>query len=103
VIIQTPVIPYTLSMKKVESAVANIINGLPVANRDALINPESLDFYQNLLGACLIALITACLSILGPAGMPFNLCSATGHRLNFKHAASPPLGYIAPKLVLASR
>ena len=103
VIIQTPDIPYTLSMKKVESAVANIINGLPVANRDALINPESLDFYQNLLGACLIALITACLSILGPAGMPFNLCSATGHRLNFKHAASPPLGYIAPKLVLASR
>jgi acetoacetyl-CoA synthetase len=47
-VIQTPDIPYTLSMKKVESAVSNIINGRPVANRDALINPESLDFYLNL-------------------------------------------------------
>jgi len=47
-IIQTPDIPYTLSMKKVESAVTNIVNGRPVANRDALVNPESLDFYINL-------------------------------------------------------
>jgi acetoacetyl-CoA synthetase len=33
-------------MKKVESAVTNILNGRAVANQDALINPESLDFYR---------------------------------------------------------
>ncbi|MBI5001211.1 MAG: acetoacetate--CoA ligase [Euryarchaeota archaeon] len=45
-IIEAPDIPYTFNMKKVESAVANIINGRPVTNRDALKNPESLDFYE---------------------------------------------------------
>ncbi|MCW3993582.1 MAG: acetoacetate--CoA ligase, partial [Candidatus Bathyarchaeota archaeon] len=38
-IIEAPDIPYTFSMKKVESAVVNILNGRPVTNRDALINP----------------------------------------------------------------
>jgi len=33
-----PDIPYTLNMKKVESAVTNIVNGRPVMNRDALKN-----------------------------------------------------------------
>ena len=47
-IIAVPDIPYTLNMKKVESAVTNIIHGRPVLNRDALINPESLDYYENL-------------------------------------------------------
>jgi acetoacetyl-CoA synthetase len=47
-IIEVPDIPYTFNMKKVESAVANIINGKPVTNRDALINPESLDFYEKI-------------------------------------------------------
>ena len=47
-IIRVPDIPYTLNMKKVESAVTNIIDGRPVLNRDALINPESLDYYDNL-------------------------------------------------------
>ena len=47
-IIETPDIPYTLNMKKVESAVTNIINGKPVLNRGSLMNPESLDFYENL-------------------------------------------------------
>ncbi len=47
-IIEVPDIPYTLNMKKVESAVTNLIHGRPVLNRDALINPESLDAYQNL-------------------------------------------------------
>jgi acetoacetyl-CoA synthetase len=42
-------IPYTLNMKKVESAVTNIIHGRPVSNRDALINPESLDYYEGIL------------------------------------------------------
>ena len=49
-IIEVPDIPYTLNMKKVESAVRNIIHGRPVADaqRAALINPESLDYYENL-------------------------------------------------------
>lgn len=44
-ILAVPDIPYTLNMKKVESAVANIINGRPVANREALANPESLEYF----------------------------------------------------------
>jgi acetoacetyl-CoA synthetase len=48
-IIEAPDIPYTFSMKKVESAVVNILNGRPVTNRDALTNPESLDFYEKTL------------------------------------------------------
>jgi acetoacetyl-CoA synthetase len=47
-IIETPDIPYTHNMKKVESSVTNILHGKPVLNRDALSNPESLDFYENL-------------------------------------------------------
>ncbi len=46
IIIETVDIPYTLNMKKVESAVTNIINGRPVLNQDALINPDSLAFYE---------------------------------------------------------
>lgn len=49
IIMEAPDIPYTLNLKKVETAVANIINGRPVVNRDALINPESLDFYQSIV------------------------------------------------------
>jgi acetoacetyl-CoA synthetase len=48
-ILEVPDIPYTLNMKKVEVAVANIVNNRPVTNRDALANPESLDFYTQLL------------------------------------------------------
>lgn len=44
-ILAVPDIPYTLNMKKVESAVANIINGRPVVNREALANPESLEYF----------------------------------------------------------
>jgi acetoacetyl-CoA synthetase len=43
-----PDIPYTLNMKKVEMAVTNLINGRPVLNRDALVNPESLDYYESI-------------------------------------------------------
>lgn len=46
-IIQVPDIPYTRNMKKVESAVTNIIHGRAVTNIDALINPECLDFYKD--------------------------------------------------------
>lgn len=49
VIIEVPDIPYTYNMKKVESAVKNIVNGRPVVNRDALVNPESLDYYEKIL------------------------------------------------------
>jgi len=48
-ILAAPDIPYTFSMKKVESAVTNIINGRPVSNREALINPHSLDYFEQIL------------------------------------------------------
>ncbi|HEY4745310.1 MAG TPA: hypothetical protein VIH45_11670, partial [Desulfuromonadaceae bacterium] len=41
-------IPYTISMKKVELAVRNVIHNEPVKNRDALANPESLELYRDL-------------------------------------------------------
>ena len=49
VIMETPDIPKTLNGKKVESAVANIINGRKVTNRDALSNPDSLDYFHEIL------------------------------------------------------
>jgi acetoacetyl-CoA synthetase len=48
-IIEVPDVPYTFSMKKVEIAVTNIIHGKPVLNRDALINPESLNYFEKIL------------------------------------------------------
>ncbi|MFQ5812135.1 MAG: acetoacetate--CoA ligase [Anaerolineae bacterium] len=48
-IIEVPDVPYTYSAKKVESAVTNVVNGRPVLNRDALVNPESLDYYEKVL------------------------------------------------------
>jgi acetoacetyl-CoA synthetase len=47
-IIETPDIPYTFNMKKVEVAVTNIIHGKPVLNRDSLINPECLEFFEKI-------------------------------------------------------
>jgi acetoacetyl-CoA synthetase len=41
-------IPYTISGKKVELAVRNVIHGQPVKNKDALANPEALDLYADL-------------------------------------------------------
>ncbi|MFO7838894.1 MAG: acetoacetate--CoA ligase [Desulfosalsimonadaceae bacterium] len=46
-IIEVPDIPYTLNMKKVELAVKNMIEGRPVKNRDALQNPQALDYYAD--------------------------------------------------------
>jgi acetoacetyl-CoA synthetase len=46
VIVEAPAIPYTLNGKKVEIAVTRIIHGEEVKNRDALANPEVLDFFQ---------------------------------------------------------
>ncbi len=48
-ILEAPDIPYTFNMKKVEIAVTNIIHGRPVTNRDALTNPESLDYFERIL------------------------------------------------------
>jgi acetoacetyl-CoA synthetase len=47
-IIAVPGIPYTLNMKKVEMAVKKVLDGKPVLNKDALSNPEILDFYANI-------------------------------------------------------
>ncbi|MBT8342714.1 MAG: acetoacetate--CoA ligase [Desulfatitalea sp.] len=47
-IISVPGIPYTLSMKKVEIAVRKAIAGESISNRDALRNPEVLDFYAGI-------------------------------------------------------
>ncbi len=47
-IMAVPDIPYTLNMKKVELAVKKIIEGKPVLNKDALRNPESLDYFANI-------------------------------------------------------
>jgi acetoacetyl-CoA synthetase len=49
IILEAPDIPYTFNMKKVEIAVSNIINGRKVINRDSLINPESLDYFEKIL------------------------------------------------------
>jgi acetoacetyl-CoA synthetase len=47
-ILTTPDVPYTLNMKKVELAVKKVIEGQPVLNKDALSNPEALDYYAEL-------------------------------------------------------
>ena len=41
-------IPVTLNGKKVEIAVRNVIEGRPVTNRDALLNPEALELFANI-------------------------------------------------------
>jgi acetoacetyl-CoA synthetase len=47
-ILSIPAVPYTLNMKKVELAVKKVIQGQTVLNKDALSNPEALDYYENL-------------------------------------------------------
>lgn len=47
-IIEIADIPYTLNMKKVELAVKKIIHNQPVLNKDALKNPETLKYYENI-------------------------------------------------------
>lgn len=41
-------IPYTISGKKVELAVGNLIHDQPVLNKDALANPEALEYYKDI-------------------------------------------------------
>jgi len=47
-LIRVPDIPYTLNMKKVELAVQKMIHGQEINNKDALKNPESLDFFADI-------------------------------------------------------
>jgi acetoacetyl-CoA synthetase len=47
-IISVPEVPYTLNMKKVELAVKKTIEKKPVLNRDALSNPEALDYFKDI-------------------------------------------------------
>ena len=47
-VIEVSDIPYTISGKKVELAVRNVICNQPVININALVNPESLAFYKDI-------------------------------------------------------
>jgi acetoacetyl-CoA synthetase len=47
-IIAVPDIPYTLNMKKVELAVKKVIHNQAVKNKDALRNPEALDYFAGI-------------------------------------------------------
>ncbi|MBM3435829.1 MAG: acetoacetate--CoA ligase, partial [Bacteroidetes bacterium] len=47
VIKAVPDIPYTINGKKVEIAVKKIINGQEIKNRDALANPECLNYFKD--------------------------------------------------------
>lgn len=49
IIKEVPDIPHTINGKKVEIAVKKIIHGEEVKNRDALANPESLEFFYDIL------------------------------------------------------
>lgn len=46
-IIQVKEIPHTLNGKKVEMAVSHLINGKNIDNKDAIVNPHSLDEFMN--------------------------------------------------------
>ena len=48
IIIKVPEIPKTKSGKIVELAVKKIINGNKINNKEAISNPESLKFFENL-------------------------------------------------------
>jgi len=47
-IVQVPDIPRTKNGKVVELAVKAVVHGMPVANTDALANPEALDYFRDL-------------------------------------------------------
>ncbi|MGI9382043.1 MAG: acetoacetate--CoA ligase [Methyloligellaceae bacterium] len=47
-IVQVDEIPYTINGKKVEMAVANLINGRAVKNEGSIANPQALDLFREL-------------------------------------------------------
>ena len=48
IILETIGVPYTLNGKKVEIAVKKALIGQEIKNKDALANPEVLDYFQNI-------------------------------------------------------
>ncbi|RME93299.1 MAG: acetoacetate--CoA ligase [Candidatus Hydrogenedentota bacterium] len=48
IILTAPDIPYTISMKKVEIAIRRILEGQDVKNKDALMNPEALEYFYKI-------------------------------------------------------
>ena len=48
-ILEVPELPHTRSGKLVELAVRDVVNGRPVKNREALANPEALDFFAQMV------------------------------------------------------
>ena len=48
IIIKAPEIPRTKSGKIVELAVRQVINGEQIDNKEAIANPQSLKFFENL-------------------------------------------------------
>ena len=46
-VLETPEIPYTLSGKKVELAVREVLAGGDPANEEALVNPAALQHFRN--------------------------------------------------------
>ncbi len=47
-IIEVPDIPYTINMKKVEIAVKKILEGEMIINKENLINPEALNYFEKI-------------------------------------------------------
>ena len=47
-ILAVPDIPYTHNMKRVELAVNKVIHNQPVLNKDALKNPEALEYFKDI-------------------------------------------------------
>ncbi|TGM02384.1 acetoacetate--CoA ligase [Leptospira jelokensis] len=47
IVLSVPEIPYTVNGKKVEIAVKQTVAGLEVKNKNALANPNALDFFKN--------------------------------------------------------
>jgi acetoacetyl-CoA synthetase len=46
---QVPEVPYTINGKKVELAVKKMIHGEEIKNRETLTNPDSLEYYKDIL------------------------------------------------------
>ena len=49
IIIAVEDIPYTINGKKVELAVKQVIQNQIVKNKDSLVNPNSLEFYKDMM------------------------------------------------------
>ena len=47
-ILEIQEIPYTINGKKVEIAVKNILNNLPLKNTDSISNPKSLEYFYKI-------------------------------------------------------